>query len=198
MGIWWEHPLKKKYIYNMYWLTGCAKHSFCGDVEWCRWMHTFLRTFFQGISGKQQSSFWRFASWSVTSPLLSSFWQPMALNGRNSSPILPGLVGFRRRNHGPALVHLICDPAWFWSLSTLNWRSCGGSKRIPQTPQTLIYFALTVEVQHRPLQSGAVVEVRQCSLRSGARSWGPAVPTEIWSRERRGKRGGGGSNADRI
>ena len=25
------------------------------------------------------------------------------------------------------------------------------------------------------------VEVRQCPLRSGARGWGPAVPTEIWS-----------------
>ena len=30
------------------------------------------------------------------------------------------------------------------------------------------------------------VEVRQCPLRSGARSWGPAVPTEIWSSEKKG------------
>ena len=49
------------------------------------------------------------------------------------------------------------------------------------------------------------VKVRQCPLSGGARRWGPAVPTEIWSSRLRveskagggGGRGGGGDEAGR-
>ena len=51
------------------------------------------------------------------------------------------------------------------------------------------------------------VEVRQCRLRSDARGWGPAVPTDLWSSRLRTKRRraeeekrrrGGGKVCDRI
>ena len=55
-------------------------------------------------------------------------------------------------------------------------------------------LALAVEARQCPLTSGArrwgpavptemelAVEVRQCPLTSGAGGWGPAVPTDIWS-----------------
>ena len=40
-------------------------------------------------------------------------------------------------------------------------------------------FQWTMQVEHRYLEPAD--EVRQCQLRSGTRSWGPAVPIEIWS-----------------
>ena len=46
---------------------------------------------------------------------------------------------------------------------------------------------LAVEVRQCLLTSLAV-EVRQCPLRSGARGWGPAMPTEIWSSQLRRRR----------
>ena len=42
-------------------------------------------------------------------------------------------------------------------------------------------LALAIEVPQCPMRSVLAVDVQQCPLSSGARRWGPAAPTEIWS-----------------
>ena len=162
----------------------------------------------------------------------------MALNGSNSNTTLPGLVRFRRRNHGPALVHLICDPTWLWSLSTqLSTEDLAGDlsgyHRQPLIyiythykytlyitiinyflrviPTLKHYFDIVSDIlsgifwhilwqsiwhsilhlfwhtfgMYSDIPSAILSEilsgVRQCPLRPGARSWGPALPTAILS-----------------